>query len=124
MTRKESGWVSESLRLADEYAGAEYLSEAGAAYVRLRDFIDAKDASITSLQSAADGLEEALEVSRIAIDDWLNTYAAELCDETRVHEARERIKEASGTLAYIAAVQTANRAALAAWRNIAEFKEK
>lgn len=57
-------------------------------------------------------LREALERSIVAIDDWLNTYAANLCDEDDVREAQERIGK-YGTLAYIAQIQQQNRAALA-----------
>ena len=56
-------------------------------------------------------LREALERSRIAIDDWLNIYAADQCDEKRVKEAMARVGE-FGTLAYIADVQQQNREAL------------
>ncbi len=56
-------------------------------------------------------LEAALKDSITAIDDWLNTYAAELCDEQRVMEARKRISQ-YGTIGYIAHVQEANRKAL------------
>ena len=35
------------------------------------------------------------------LDDWLDTYASEFCDEKRVAEARQRLREAGGTLAYI-----------------------
>lgn len=56
-------------------------------------------------------LRSALERSVVAIDDWLNSYAAELCDPKRVEEARRRIGE-YGVLAYIASVQEQNRAAL------------
>lgn len=58
-------------------------------------------------------VRQALEDSILSIDDWLNTYASEMCDQARVKEARERIREAGGTLAYIADIQEANRRALA-----------
>jgi hypothetical protein len=57
-------------------------------------------------------LEAALARSVTAIDDWLNTYAPEFCDEARVKEARSRIMSEGGTLAYIADVQQQNREAL------------
>lgn len=57
------------------------------------------------------GLRQALERSVVAIDDWLNTYAPDLCHEDRVKEAAFRISE-HGTLWYIASVQEQNRAAL------------
>lgn len=55
---------------------------------------------------------EALERSRIALDDWLNIHASDHCDAARVAEARARVNE-RGTIAYIAEVQKQNRAALA-----------
>lgn len=58
-----------------------------------------------------DRLRAALDRSRIALDDWLNTYAPDLCDEERVAEAERRIGSV-GTLFYIASVQEQNRAAL------------
>lgn len=64
-------------------------------------------------QPAPDALREALQRSIVAIDDWLNTYASDLCDPKHVEEAENRIGE-YGTLAYIANVQEQNRAALAA----------
>lgn len=48
----------------------------------------------------------------VAIDDWLNTYAHDMCEDHRVQEARDRIAAHGGTLAYIARLQATNRAAL------------
>jgi hypothetical protein len=59
-----------------------------------------------------EALEEALKRSITALDDWLNTYASEFCHEWRVKEARERIMEEGGTLAYIGDLQAQNRKAL------------
>ena len=56
-------------------------------------------------------LQAALETSITAIDDWLNLYASDLCDEQRVQEARDRVFE-HGTLWYIATTQKKNREAL------------
>ena len=56
-------------------------------------------------------LREALDQSRIALDDWVNTYAPEFCDAARVEEARARIRQ-HGTLGYVATVQEQNRRAL------------
>jgi hypothetical protein len=56
-------------------------------------------------------LEEAVRRSMLALDDWLNVYASEFCDEKRVAEARKRVYE-YGTLAYITEAQEVNRAAL------------
>ena len=44
---------------------------------------------------------ELFEEIRIALDDWINTYAPEFCCEVRVQEARERIANAGGTLGYV-----------------------
>lgn len=54
-------------------------------------------------------LEKALRASSIALDDWLNTYASEMCREERVAEAYARIDEQGGTLHYIAVLQEENR---------------
>ena len=57
-------------------------------------------------------LRKALEASVVAIDDWLHTFAPELCGADAVAETEARINE-GGTLWYIATTQEANRAALA-----------
>lgn len=57
-------------------------------------------------------LEAALVRSITAIDDWLNIYASDLCDEARVREARVRIRSNGGKLAYVANLQQKNREAL------------
>ena len=59
-------------------------------------------------------LRAALKDSVVAIDDWLNTYAHDMCDEDRVKEACDRIAAHGGTLAYIARLQQTNRAILKA----------
>lgn len=63
---------------------------------------------------AAKGTIAALDTSRVAIDDWLNTYAHDMCDEKRVKVARDRIYENGGTIAYIARIQEHNRSISAA----------
>ena len=57
-------------------------------------------------------LEAALQVSNIAMNDWLAQYAGELCGEEHVKDSLVRIDHSGGTLAYIADVTKANRAAL------------
>ncbi len=57
-------------------------------------------------------LREALETSRIALNDWVVTYASDMCAEKDVKESWVRIGKHGGTLAYIAGVQEANTAAL------------
>ena len=66
---------------------------------------------IRTAEAKVTTLEKALTESVTAIDDWLNTYAAEMCDEARVKEARDRIQQ-YGTIGYIAHIQEANRKAL------------
>lgn len=56
-------------------------------------------------------LRAALNTSILAIDDWLNVYASEFCDERRVKEAKDRIMQTGGAIAYISGVQEKNRAA-------------
>jgi hypothetical protein len=65
------------------------------------------------LRAENERLRAALQTSMTAIDDWLNLFASDHCDERRVKEAQERV-HANGTIYYIATVQAANRAALAA----------
>lgn len=80
----------------------------GRAVLGIRNRID----DIARAINAHDALVVALDESRIAIDDWLNTYASELCGEARVEAAHKRISDNGGTLAYIASIQEQNRAAL------------
>lgn len=46
-------------------------------------------------------LRLALNTAILALDDWANTYASDFCDEQRVVEAWQRIKDNGGTIAYI-----------------------
>lgn len=57
-------------------------------------------------------LHEALTNSTIALDDWLRTFASELCHKKHVQESYARINQNGGTLHYIAVLQQANRNAL------------
>lgn len=57
-------------------------------------------------------LTAALKASTVALDDWVNVYAPDMCDEKRVAEAKARLNE-GGTLWYIAVTQERNHAALA-----------
>lgn len=59
----------------------------------------------------SEATEAALKSAILALDDWTNTYAPELCDEERVKQAQARITE-YGTLAYIATVVEQCRNAL------------
>ncbi len=69
---------------------------------------------MTMLEAAdeIDRLRSALAVSRTALSDWVATYASDMCAEKDVKESWARIGKQGGTLAYIAAVQEANTAAL------------
>lgn len=49
-----------------------------------------------------DQLIEVLNSAITALDDWTNTYAEDFCDKNRVKEAKNRIKNSGGTIAYIA----------------------
>lgn len=57
-------------------------------------------------------LRTALTNSTIALDDWLRTFAYDLCRKEHVKESYARISQNGGTLAYIADLQQANRNAL------------
>lgn len=70
----------------------------------------------TSEKEVINALKHALERSMVALDDWLNLYASEFCNENRVSEARNRVGQ-FGTLAYIADTQEENRAALKLLKN-------
>ena len=70
------------------------------------------EAHIKALEEENRRMREALEQSVIAIDDWLHQYASEFCDMLSVEDTKRRISQKGGTLAYIADVQSANRAAL------------
>lgn len=72
---------------------------------------DLDEAPLPSITVENLALKGALERSIVCIDDWINTFAPEFCDEQRVKEAKERLG-AHGTLAYLAEVQEQNRAAL------------
>lgn len=69
-----------------------------------------------TLQQHADALAEALEATKTALDDWMNTYASELCDEQNAMTAKQRIRDNGGTLAYIAMLRRQAQAALAQYR--------
>lgn len=64
--------------------------------------------TIAAQQARIDEAHVLINRNRVALDDWLNTYASELCDKARVTEAKVRICEL-GTIGYIAHIQKANR---------------
>ena len=106
MTNQES----EHLREVAEHAKTETPSimwDYPTVLFNAADHIDAQAAKIKVLA-------ESLEVSNVAIKDWLARYAGELCDETHVKDTDQRISDAGGTLSYISAVMASNHAALSA----------
>lgn len=66
------------------------------------------------VEGEADLTREALKKAEQAIVDWGNLYAPEECREETVAAAKERIREAGGTLGYLADALTPIRAALSA----------
>lgn len=70
-------------------------------------------ARYVTAEAERDEAGKALRKASVALDDWLNTYAAEFCDDGRVKEAYDRINENGGTIAYIADLQQEIRAILA-----------
>lgn len=58
---------------------------------------------IQSQQSLIEEMSGALEISKTALNDWLNIHASDECDPLRVIEAKGRIGE-YGTIGYIAEV--------------------
>ena len=70
------------------------------------------EGELAQAQQREGRLVKALEASDIALVDWLNIYACDYCDAERVKEAKERIRNENGTLAYIASIHKANKAAL------------
>ena len=89
----------------------EYLSKVLETMKHYKQKAQAADKEITTKDAELARLREALERSVLALDDWLNVYAEELCDKDRVAQAKSRIKS-YGTVGYIASVQQQNREAL------------
>jgi hypothetical protein len=77
------------------------------------DLIDRLESENRNFREINVELLGALNASVTAIDDWLNTYAADHCDETHVKEAWQRIGDSGGTIAYIADIQKMNRQTIA-----------
>lgn len=69
-------------------------------------------------------LTEAVTESNLALDDWINTYAQDECDPGRVAEAKTRIRQGGGTLAYIAKLRQKNKTALTAPNAAVDEKRK
>lgn len=99
---------SESTRLKAEIAATECAAEMHCAdAVKL-------DSELTRLREREKAKDEALRMGRVLVDDWINTFAPEFCNEGRVAEARKRIKDAGGTLAYLSEAGAVFAAALSA----------
>lgn len=114
---------SGNLNRAREYLAADRLEAAERQIAAMRAATGAQDVSdvtrpyIEALETAE--RESAAKDARlreciVALDDWLHTYAEEMCKEEYVKESYRRIADNGGTLAYIARLQAANRATLAA----------
>lgn len=73
--------------------------------------INAAAAELATLRAENERLRAALIQSVTAIDDWLNIYASDLCEDARVKEAKCRVFK-YGTLAYISRVQEVNKDAM------------
>ena len=80
--------------------------------IRHQQQIEKLEEELAQAQQREGRLVKALEASDIALVDWLNIYACDYCDAERVKEAKERIRNENGTLAYIASIHKANKAAL------------
>lgn len=96
---------SELARAREELDAARYTLSFNAAAAE--QYAEERDRAREQLKVA----REAIETSVTAMDDWLNTFAPEHCDEDRVKEALDRVNRA-GTVAYIAHVQLKNGEAL------------
>ena len=70
---------------------------------RIADLLEEAANEITRLQEPLHLVTSALDAAILALDDWINTYAPEFCDEVRVAEAKSRLYE-NGTLWYLANV--------------------
>ena len=62
-------------------------------------------------------LVDALEKSSLALDDWIHTYAYDLCDPVKASESHARIFEEGGTLHYVGTLQEVNRKLIERHRN-------
>lgn len=45
--------------------------------------------------------QELRKLAETVLDDWISTYASEFCAPGRVKQAKERIKDGGGTIAYV-----------------------
>ena len=63
---------------------------------------------INRLRAEGAKKDELLERCRVALNDWINDWAPEMCDPERVQETEERLSE-KGTLMYISEILQAIR---------------
>lgn len=100
------GWLMNELD--KRYPDFEPYSSSGLPEERILQYID--NERIRHLFEV-EQLRSALNAALIALDDWTNLYASEVCNEERVKEAQARIEQ-YGTLYYIASVVKKSRDAL------------
>lgn len=67
---------------------------------------------LTASQARLSEAVKVLERANTALNDWLNIYASDMCEENRVAEAHKRVSE-YGTIGYIADVTAEIRSVLA-----------
>ncbi len=70
-------------------------------------------ANCERLADAAPDLLAACERADLALHDWLHQYAPEFCDADRVSQARSRITNQGGTIAYLSDIFVELSAAIA-----------
>lgn len=73
---------------------------------------------LTRKSEARDTIRSAIKNASQVIDDWVVTYAGELCYEEYVKVAEKRIMDGGGTLAYTANALELNRKALSELDNL------
>lgn len=96
----------EAIRLADALAYCDN-HVASRAAAELRRLHAAREADREAMRQA----KEAAEKAGQAIDDWVATYADDLCGAEHVAAAHKRISDCGGTLAYTAsAIETLDAA--------------
>lgn len=103
------------------WIGESYFKDIPDNVVTPRHYLDTAKATLTALQDAGyaivprgviDEAFFALDASHVGLDDWLHTYASDMCGEEHVQASRANISEGGGTLAYIAKLQQENRLVL------------
>ena len=82
-----------------------------ATIAQLQDMVRGEQAATAGATQRAERLEAGLRGADQAPNDWINTYADDMCDPKDVAEARARIME-YGTVGYIAKRVAEIRAAL------------